>query len=88
MQADSLVSLLQWLAQGKGATDFKTKHALTEAQWTEVGAGCRGHSDPAKQYVLGYCYNMGRGVAQDYKEAARLYRLAADQGQAKAQYML
>ena len=30
-------------------------------------------------------YASGQGVAQDYKEAARLYRLAAEQGHAKAQ---
>jgi TPR repeat protein len=30
----------------------------------------------------------GRGVAQDYEEAVRLYRLAAAQGDADAQYSL
>ena len=33
-------------------------------------------------------YAMGRGVPQDDVEAVRLYRLAADQGQASAQYNL
>jgi uncharacterized protein len=33
-------------------------------------------------------YAQGHGVAQDYKEAMKWYRLAADQGFAKAQFNL
>jgi uncharacterized protein len=41
------------------------------------------------QYVVGECYYFGwGGVAQDYPEAARLYRLAAEQGHAQAQFNL
>jgi TPR repeat protein len=41
------------------------------------------------QHVVGDCYYIGLGgVAPDYAEAARLYRLAADQGHAPAQYSL
>ena len=40
------------------------------------------------QYILGGMYSEGLGGAQDYKEAARWYRLAAEQGDAKAQYHL
>jgi TPR repeat protein len=40
------------------------------------------------QVTLGNRYEVGRGVPQDYAEAARLYRLAADQGYAVAQYDL
>jgi Sel1 repeat len=40
------------------------------------------------QYNLGVVYAKGRGVAQDYVEAAKWYRLAADQGHAAAQYSL
>ncbi len=40
------------------------------------------------QYDLGVVYAKGRGVAQDYVEAAKWYRLAADQGYATAQYSL
>jgi TPR repeat protein len=38
--------------------------------------------------TLGVMYGEGRGVPQDYAEAARWYRLAADQGDAQAQYNL
>ncbi|MEG2728313.1 MAG: tetratricopeptide repeat protein, partial [Mucinivorans sp.] len=33
-------------------------------------------------------YDIGQGVTQDYTEAAKWYRLAAEQGYAKAQYNL
>ena len=33
-------------------------------------------------------YDNGEGVPQDYKEAVKWYRLAAEQGHAKAQYNL
>ena len=39
------------------------------------------------QYVVGWCYYNGRGgVAKDYAEAVRLWRLAAAQGHAVAQF--
>jgi TPR repeat protein len=44
--------------------------------------------DPNAQYNLGVLYDKGRGVSQDYAEAARWYRLAADQEHAWAQYNL
>jgi hypothetical protein len=41
------------------------------------------------QFVVGMCYQFGYGgVAQDYAEACRLYRLAAEQGHAEAQFSL
>jgi TPR repeat protein len=40
------------------------------------------------QYALGFMYENGRGVPQDYAEAAKWYRKAADQGVAGAQYNL
>ena len=43
---------------------------------------------PEKQFVLGNVYYKGEGAPQDYAEAARWYRLAADQGLAESQHML
>jgi uncharacterized protein len=37
---------------------------------------------------LGRCYDTGKGVPQDYAEAANWYRKAADQGDAQAQFCL
>ena len=36
------------------------------------------------QHNLGIMYHQGKGVPQDYAEAAKWYRLAADQGLEKA----
>ena len=36
------------------------------------------------QYRLGSCYHLGKGVNQDWEEAARLFELAAQQGHADA----
>jgi TPR repeat protein len=44
--------------------------------------------DPAAQAYLGYLYTLGRGVPQDYTQAALWYRRAAEQGQSGAQYQL
>ncbi len=37
------------------------------------------------QNYLGWMYDEGKGVTQDYQEAAKWYRLAAEQGYAAAQ---
>jgi TPR repeat protein len=42
----------------------------------------------AAQYNLGVLYDSGRGVPQDYAQAAKWYRKAADQGAAYAQTVL
>ena len=44
--------------------------------------------DPRSQYVVGWMYRNGEGVAQDYKTAVKWYRLAAEQGHAEAQKSL
>ena len=44
--------------------------------------------DAEAQFDLGNQYYTGSGVRQDYSEAVRCYRLAAEQGHANAQYNL
>lgn len=44
--------------------------------------------DAKAQAYLGYIYDVGKGVAQNYAEAARWYRKAADQGHAQSQFVL
>ena len=44
--------------------------------------------DAAAQFQLGSRYRAGEGVAQDFTEAVRWFRLAADQGHAVAQNSL
>lgn len=44
--------------------------------------------DPAAQSYLGFMFETGRGVPQNYTEAAMWYRRAAEQGDTLAQYSL
>ena len=44
--------------------------------------------DAEAQYNLGFMYEHGQGVPQDYAAARRWYRKAAGQGYAGAQYSL
>jgi TPR repeat protein len=44
--------------------------------------------DPAAQTYLGFMFQTGRGVPQNYTEAAMWYRRAAEQGDSLAQYSL
>ena len=50
--------------------------------------GLAERGDAEAQVSLGWMYQTGQGFAQDYGEAARWYRRAADQGNALAQYSL
>ena len=60
---------------------------LDQAQLDELKARAV-DGDAEAQLDLSRMYENGEGVAQDYKEAAKWYRLAADQGNAQAQYGL
>jgi uncharacterized protein len=44
--------------------------------------------DPSAQSYLGFMFETGRGVPQNYTEAAMWYRRAAEQGDSLAQYSL
>jgi uncharacterized protein len=44
--------------------------------------------DPLAQSYLGFMFETGRGVPQNYTEAAMWYRRAAEQGDSRAQYSL
>jgi TPR repeat protein len=59
------------------------KERATERKLAE-DARVRAEQGEAKaQFRLGYIYSQGKGVSQDYTEAVRWYRKAADQGDAK-----
>ena len=60
--------------------DFAT--ALQE--WTPLAE----QGDADAQYNLGWVYENGQGVQQDYEEAVKWYTLAAEQGDAYAQFNL
>lgn len=47
-----------------------------------------GPEDAAAQYALGECYYHGKTLEQNYEEAVKWFRLAADKGYADAQHAL
>ncbi len=47
-----------------------------------------GQGDVEAHYELGYMYDNGKGVAQDYEIAAEWYTLAAEKGHINAQHYL
>jgi len=59
-------------------TDFLAQVRRTVQQKAEQG-------DAKAQFYLGCCYDSGRGVSQNSKEAVKWFRLSADQGNADAQ---
>jgi TPR repeat protein len=80
-------------AHSKGALGLCYTWGLGVAQDGARGLALGRESEAANscfgQFVVGWCYRFGySGVAQDYAEAVRLYRLAAAQGHAGAQYSL
>jgi hypothetical protein len=54
------------------------------AMWIERAE----NGDAAAQYQLGYCYEMGQGVAVDLEAAVQWYLRAANQGHPRSQYHL
>jgi len=46
------------------------------------------NNDAESQFKLGEKYQFGQGVLQDYKEAVRWYRMAAEQGHSEAAFNL
>jgi TPR repeat protein len=65
--------------------------AKDEARGLALGRESEAAGSCFGQYVVGKCYRFGYffgGVAQDDAEAARLFRLAAEQGHAGAQMSL
>ena len=58
---------------------------MTEAKWFRTSAEA-GHAKA--QYNIGLMCYHGKGVEQDYVEAAKCYRLSAEAGNAMAQHNL
>jgi hypothetical protein len=72
------ITVVGWAQRGESeeADEARISRALAE------------QGNAKAQLDLGTRYYYGRGVPQDYGEAARWYRKAADQGDAKAQFDL
>ncbi len=80
-----LVAAPAWADFGAGAEAYKRgDYATALKEWrplAEQGAA-------GAQNILGLMYATGEGVPQDNNEAVRWYRLAAEQGDDRAQYIL
>ena len=83
-----------WLA---GKNNAPIRHPKSGKAWRSGGAGGRYHPappeesfplDPEAVYRKGEDFYFGRGVPQDYEEAVKWYRKAADLGNADAMYSL
>jgi uncharacterized protein len=80
--AHSKGALGRFYLWGRGVAADEAR-GLALGRESEAAGSCFG------QHVVGECYDNGYGgVARDYAEAARLYRLAADQGWADSQFIL
>ena len=66
-----------------GAQTVSTDTPAIAALRVKANAG-----DADAQHNLGYAYDIGQGVPQDYAQAAAWYRKAAEQGHADAQFNL
>ena len=74
--------------QGRGVAKDENK-AKALFKESKIGLlNLAGRNDPQAQAFLGVMYNRGMGVEQDFKEAVKWYRKAAEQGNAVAQYNL
>ena len=81
LQKICFVLLLTTFSSVYGGDCFKNK----DVEDCRVKAE-QGHS--TAQLILGYLYETGGGISQDYKEAAKWYRQSAKQGNSMAQAML
>ena len=61
--------------------------AVEDLELADLREGAR-QGDDSAQFNLAVKYEIGEGVPEDDEEAARWYRLAAEQGHAPAQYSL
>jgi hypothetical protein len=77
------VLVLLWCvadARAQSATSMSPNQGIPELQKVAESG------NPNGQYMLGYRYETGFGVKQDYSSAAEWYLKASEQGYAAAQY--
>jgi uncharacterized protein len=65
--------------------------AFAKEQWTRALPACTkaaNQGDAGAQYFLGFMYNNGHGVVQDYVQAAKWHMQAAERGNMHSQVLL
>ena len=77
--------------RGSDVEDCRNAEALLKSESSRSVSACRrlaDQGDALAQFSLGFMYDNGWGVPQDYAAAVKWYRKAAEQEDAKAQYNL
>ena len=64
---------------------YDAKNDIVTAFHKALEAAKLGHSKA--QYKEGYCYKIGQGIKQDYKEARKWFKLAGEQGHLEAEFL-
>jgi TPR repeat protein len=85
-----LAIVLTMVAAHPGSSRARELHPSYPVAYAHAAATIRGaeRGDVAAQARLGWMYSTGRGVPQDYYEAAKWYYRAANQGHGEAQFAL
>ena len=78
-----VVAIIAGLSLSKESTSANKEPTYSEELVERAKEG-----DAEAQKDLGFCYATGEGVRQDYAEAVKWYRKAAEQGYAKSQFNL
>ena len=79
----SLVVLIALSGRTASAWQLDGFPPASKALFTQAASG-----NPRAQTTLGYLYEYGRGVPQNYVTAVAWYQAAAEQGDANGQYLL
>ena len=70
---------------------FSQSAAQAECVYLSIPDECQAEAEKGNaiaQFILGFMYENGEGVSQDYKKAEKWYHKAAEQGDTDAQYNL
>jgi len=81
--------VLAWLAVDPAAARYDGAASYSRAHpraWNVMRAAERGNA--RAQAILGFMYEHGRGVPQDFRRAAKWYYRAAEQGEPHGQHFL
>jgi TPR repeat protein len=77
---DDFAAYEAWRQRGQGTKRWLQERVARQARWQEAVA----QNNAKAMVLLGECYEEGVGVPQDYAEAMRWYRKAADAGNSSA----
>jgi TPR repeat protein len=70
---------------------FSQSAVQAECVYLSIPDECQAEAEKGNaiaQFILGFMYENGEGVSQDYKKAEKWYHKAAEQGDTDAQYNL